>query len=213
MAADCEIYVKPDVVCGVRADGRCAICQKAFCKSHQALTWNGGVWTNKCSECRVQEFAREQQERDEKHKHDFSDWGEAIRLLASSNVPSADVHSLKTTYEKRLFGTRAVTQPVSVGRSWIIGEIPWSYGKDPGDLGIMAFPRLTAICEHVPTGAFHHDGADLRRVEPDTEHGGYLVLHGHVSPSGVSAAAVLVRKLLGQVTDSEAEVLVGKLLG
>jgi hypothetical protein len=200
MAAECEIELRVGRQCGVQATGRCSRCGNAFCESHQALTWNGGVYVDKCSACAKEDQARERAKNNELHRHDFSDWREAARLLAASQVPAVQVHDARWVGQRGIFRSNNVERPVPLGRAWIIGNIRWQYST-PGPHGGTDIdgPALTALRELLNDSS--GSGRDhLVRVEPDPRNGGYRVGQGGLMGYGAETeASILVRKLLGQI--------------
>src|SRR3954469_6805107 len=125
MPADCQINE-----CGVLAVGRCAICHRAFCPSHQALQrFGGGVFVDLCGSCQS------------RHEAAVAAPGQTVRGIVDGAAARLQAHGVpqivvewSSTYRRpvrrswidRKMGGEQYESVKEVSRSergWFLGEV------------------------------------------------------------------------------------------
>lgn len=205
MGATCEIELKSGNICGVPAIGRCIFCERAFCTSHQAYTWQRIGYVDVCAPCfpKTSEGMRKQAEQERFEAEEYFRSGTARTALLTSRVPSVDIYWIKPPWETKqgLFGRRS-NEKVLIGRGWILGEFRWEYDlRMDGDSDRVTEDCLTALRDISLDELDRHEryySRGFTRVRPCS--GGYERLKTRHESFGMYnwiEAAQAVRRLVG----------------
>lgn len=130
MGADCQIELKSGGLCGVPSIGRCATCERAFCRTHQA--WLGQTYyIDKCAPCLAKERADEEKkwrerEAEVKRAREYFRSGLARTALLNSNAQSVNIY-WPTRKLKKVFWSYDWVLGTVHGRGWLLGEFLWSF--------------------------------------------------------------------------------------
>lgn len=143
--AGCEIELNNGYTCGIQAIGRCAICGRAFCFTHQGYTSNSPSqrvpYIDMCAPCANAKLVEEAKRREEAQApHHYFESGAARTDLLSSGVPPVNIYRVQQNMwepKKGFFGRsgRYVDKVVWSGRGWILGEFEW---RDPAGIHLTA---------------------------------------------------------------------------
>ncbi len=146
MAAECRVDVGSEV-CGVAAIGRCSVCSRPFCMTHQAQD-HRTTYTNWCSACRTDDIEREQLAR--RRASWTQDWvrEHAAQWLRDHGVLAEPYGSFseavireRSFWRQAQYGQRFHQQ----GEGWLIGDFDWEWEWESGGgagKGIRKFPTM-----------------------------------------------------------------------
>lgn len=172
-AAVCELEVG-GWGCGIQAVGRCAICGRAFCATHQGRQggWGDGTFYDRgrpyimCAACYVRKKADEA-ERQRKFDTELNEAsaffksGSARIALLTAGVRPVKIYQIHRQWKTGLFGlgSRYVDAVTSL-HGWILGDLSGQY-TSPSD---SSFPNVHHDCGL--TALLDMDKGILTRVEP-----------------------------------------------
>jgi hypothetical protein len=170
MAVDCQALVA-GAECEVLAVGRCDMCLKAFCGSHQAQYWDTTfnrteTVSDRCRSC----FAAASAEAEAQFQA-----RQAAKLFGFESHRAVDA--------MRSSGARKVDLQIDLGASnptaaygtgWILGEFQWKYPTDAESDEVG--PYVTALLDH-------DDRQDLLRVVKVDDSTYRVIRHGHLCGS------------------------------
>ncbi len=112
--------------CGVLAIGRCDVCKKAFCQSHQARSLIL-PYASLCSLCLAQSEASKKQRKSAIQADKDYIAAKASDELRKSRVSTIDIYELKQEFRSGLFGrVQHIDKFNFVCEGWILGEFTWS---------------------------------------------------------------------------------------
>ena len=204
MGATCEIELKSGKICEIPAIGRCIFCERAFCTSHQAYTWQSVGYVDVCAPCfpKTSEGIGKQAEQERFEAEEYFRSGAARTALLTSRVPSVDIFAIGRKWKTGLFGGRYVDVTTLIGRGWILGEFRWEYDRNMvGDRDMVTENCLTALRDVSLDELDREEGYYSRgftRVRPCS--GGYERLKTRNDSFGMYnwiEAAQAVRRLVG----------------
>lgn len=172
-AATCELLLPGGHPCGVQAIGRCVDCQRAFCATHRARSYdNFGnlVSHDLCAECYQKRLAAEAEQQDRAwagSPERYFVTGDARTALLTAGVPTVEIYDVKKQYKSNMWPlsmfflrVREIEQITLVGRGWILGEFRWRYSQ-PGpypDMGRIVTDCLTALLDETDEGYTRRTG-------------------------------------------------------
>ncbi len=135
---------------GIQAIGRCATCEHAFCRTHQA--WSGQTpYVDRCAPC----LATKQTEavrcwKEAQVPYVYFESGAARTALLASHVPPVDIYNIRRKWKTGLFGDREVVVATPVGHGWILGTFKWASPGVPDGYWtdvVISEDHLTALLD------------------------------------------------------------------
>ncbi|MEV6717290.1 hypothetical protein AB0M48_35265 [Lentzea sp. NPDC051208] len=164
------------------AAGRCSACERAYCGSHRALTFEPYVrvaYIDLCSACRdVPEEQRHQREADkataaERRKQQKAEQlalaedelRKVLTELREAGLPGVETRYRNTYPPKHYFTSATKLKRVEIGKGWSVGELDfrWTPPSDYGSNGYivqrtaMVLPCDGSIVHAEPDDIYHHD--------------------------------------------------------
>jgi|SRR5579883_336983 len=138
--AVCELELKNGRMCAVAAIGRCTVCERAYCSTHQAerYTYVLGVphvvaHDSMCVTCAA--------EMDAKLAEPAMREGEALQYLSSgaarsallaAKVPTVEIFQIKQELKRGFLHNRWVDVITPWQHGWVLGEFEWSGTRSKG---------------------------------------------------------------------------------
>lgn len=151
MAADCQIDD-----CGVRALGRCATCQRAFCLSHRAPGYIELV-SDKCQPCAAERWLNDPHRQLREQLSDTERFlkNEVVTLLRTAVVPCLTAYqtTFRRTSRRILFRTvhREEWHEEPEGDLWMVGKQDFEF-NDGGNYGGTDVVRSLWTALFAPVG-------------------------------------------------------------
>lgn len=133
-AAVCELELKSGHVCAVAAIGRCSVCERAYCSTHQAERYTHVPFVHyvvehvsMCVTCAAAMDTKLSEP--EKRKYEAKQYmtsGAARNALLVAKVPSIEIFSIKQKLKQGFFRSSWVDAVTPWQHGWILGKFTWS---------------------------------------------------------------------------------------